>query len=172
MHDHDPYRPPQVAVVAPTTVVDAELAGRGRRLAASLVDALIIMAITLPPAWLTGYLMMVGDAKRGGDPVPLGWTVGWLAAGILTYAVVQGFPLYRDGQTWGKKLLGIRIVGLDGRIPGLLRLLVLRHFVGTAIAQVPLVGPLYTVVDALFVFTHDRRCIHDLIARTRVVKVH
>jgi len=101
--------------------------------------------------------------------VPPWLDVGWLAVGVLTYVVVQGVPLYRDGQTWGKKLLGIRIVGLDGRIPGLLRLLVLRRFVGTAIAQVPLIGPFYTIVDALFVFTHDRRCIHDLIARTRVV---
>jgi len=29
--------------------------------------------------------------------------------------------------------------------------------------------PLYSVVDALFIFRNDRRCIHDLVAGTVVV---
>jgi uncharacterized RDD family membrane protein YckC len=30
--------------------------------------------------------------------------------------------------------------------------------------------PLYAIVDALFIFRGDRRCIHDMIAGTRVIE--
>ena len=36
--------------------------------------------------------------------------------------------------------------------------------------MVPLLGILYTIVDALFIFAESRQCLHDKIADTIVVK--
>ncbi len=75
--------------------------------------------------------------------------------------------LTRDGQTLGKKALKIRIVVYrtgenGGFVPNvLLRTLVNGFLVG--------VLPPYDIVDVLFVFRSDRRCIHDFLAGTVVV---
>ncbi|MEA2700447.1 MAG: hypothetical protein QOI66_4718, partial [Myxococcales bacterium] len=47
----------------------------------------------------------------------------------------------------------------------------LRGVVNGIISAIPYLGGLYALVDALFIFRDDRRCIHDLIAGTRVIAV-
>jgi len=39
------------------------------------------------------------------------------------------------------------------------------------VSQVPQVGGLIGLVDILFIFGKERRCLHDLLAGTRVVNV-
>lgn len=96
--------------------------------------------------------------------------IAWAAVGFAVFVVVQGFPLHHYGQTWGKRILGIRIVDLDGAKPPLGRLLT-RRYVPIQVANlIPVVGPLLVLVDTLMIFRADRRCAHDLIAGTRVVK--
>ena len=73
------------------------------------------------------------------------------------------------GQTWAKKLLQMKIVGPDGEKPDFGKLLALRYLTTQAINLVPVVGPLYVLVDVLFIFGDERRCLHDRIAGTRVV---
>ena len=89
--------------------------------------------------------------------------------GFVVFVVVQGYPLSESGQTWGKKLLKLKIVDLEGRKPDFVRLLGLRYLLGLAIYQVPILGPIYSIVDVLFIFREDKRCIHDHLAGTRVV---
>jgi len=109
------------------------------------------------------------QAARDGERSPMSLTLGWMAVSFILFVLIQGYPLLRTGQTWGKKLVGIRIVDLDGDVPALAPLLVKRYLVGTLLGQVPVLGALYGLTDALFVFRQDRRCIHDLIAGTQVV---
>jgi uncharacterized RDD family membrane protein YckC len=85
--------------------------------------------------------------------------------------VVQGYPLARTGQTWGKKLLSIRIVDLHGELPPLWRLIVLRYLPTQLLSLVPVAGNVYALLDALFIFRQDKRCLHDIIAGTQVVNV-
>jgi uncharacterized RDD family membrane protein YckC len=46
----------------------------------------------------------------------------------------------------------------------------LRAILGGIIGAIPYLGGIYGLVDALFIFRDDRRCVHDHIAGTRVVK--
>ena len=73
---------------------------------------------------------------------------------------------HKSGQTLGKKALGIRIVkmntGLNGGfVPNVLLRIILNGLIG--------VITFYGLVDILFIFRSDCRCIHDLIAGTQVV---
>jgi hypothetical protein len=68
-------------------------------------------------------------------------------------------------------MTGLRIVDQDdGGNCGFLRTVVLRQFVPGLIAAVPLVGPLFALVDGLCIFGEQRRCLHDRIAGTKVVQ--
>lgn len=65
----------------------------------------------------------------------------------------------------------MRIVNSDGEIPNPTRVLGIGYLAVMIIAQVPVAGSLFSLVDALFIFRSNKRCIHDLMADTYVVDV-
>jgi uncharacterized RDD family membrane protein YckC len=87
----------------------------------------------------------------------------------VAFVVVQAFPLIANGQTWGKTALKIKIVDLQGAKPDFLKMIAMRYGIGAAIQLIPIAGSIYGLVDALFIFREDKRCIHDHLAGTRVV---
>ena len=135
-----------------------ELAGRGSRLGASIVDVIIYAVPIVLMAIVTPLLV------RG----PGGATVVGVFI-VLAIAIVFLFQLVllvKDGQTLGKKALGIRIVKMDtgqngGFVPNVLLRLIVNGLIG--------IIPFYGLVDILFIFRSDCRCIHDPIAGTQVV---
>ncbi len=173
MNDPNPYQAPEAPLpTAPLALDGADvLAGRGERLGASLIDGVISLATFLPLAALTGYFGKVMDAARGGEAMPILAMAGYVALAFVMFVVVQCYPLAKTGQTWGKKLLSIRIVDLHGEQPPLWRLIVLRYLPTQLMSLVPIVGNFYVLVDAVFIFRQDKRCLHDLIAGTQVVNV-
>jgi len=48
--------------------------------------------------------------------------------------------------------------------------LLLRYLPTSIVASIPIVGGLIVLVDILFIFGSEQRCIHDLIAGTKVVQ--
>jgi uncharacterized RDD family membrane protein YckC len=172
MAEPNPYEAPSAALVDHGTVADdAHLADRGVRLLAAIIDTVLLLAINLPLMWSSGYLESVmGSAARG---VQESWvtTLMWTAIGFAIFVVVQGVPLARSGQTIGKKLLRIRIAHLDGSKPTLATLLAKRYLPVNAINVVPFVGGLLGLINVLLIFRADRRCGHDLVAGTQVVKI-
>ena len=81
--------------------------------------------------------------------------------------IVQIVLLTNDGQTIGKKIFNIRIVSVEtGQNAGIVRNWVVRTWFNTMLWGTII----YAIFDILFIFRGDRRCIHDLIAGTRVVK--
>jgi uncharacterized RDD family membrane protein YckC len=105
---------------------------------------------------------------KGGRP-DLAWKAKIALISFTVYCVLNAYPLSRSGQSWGKRMLGLKIVDLQGRQPGLLRLLGLRYGLGRLIGLVPVLGYWFALVDDCFIFREDRRCVHDFIAGTRVV---
>jgi uncharacterized RDD family membrane protein YckC len=53
--------------------------------------------------------------------------------------------------------------------PTAVKLLGLRYVLVMLVAVIPFIGGLLGVIDFLFIFREDRRCVHDLIAGTKVV---
>ena len=108
MEDQNPYRTPD-AVVA--EIADGELADRGTRLGAAIIDGLIMLAILVPLMFVGGYWRA---ALENGGQVGFGTTLMWALVGFGVFAAVQFVPLNATGQTWGKKFLKIRIVDMAG----------------------------------------------------------
>lgn len=164
MSSHDPYAPPDAAVEVPGA--EAALAGRGTRLGAVIIDG-IIQTVALVPVMLV--LGVWDAAMRGENSLTLSLGVPVISA--LLFLAIHGVLLVRHGQTVGKRLVGIRIVSVeDGSVPPFARVYALRYLLIQAIASVPLAGSLFALVDALFIFRGDRRCLHDLVAGTRVIR--
>lgn len=150
---------------------EVEAATRLSRLAAALVDALVAFAplgalvVLIPMALLSGGL----NSLR----------LFILLAGVITLAVVitQIVLLVRNGQTIGKKTLGIRMITSTGEIPSLWRVFFLRWLpflvaagVVEYVGKVRGLGNLVYLVDVLLIFQPTRRCLHDLLADTHVIK--
>jgi uncharacterized RDD family membrane protein YckC len=161
------YRPP-AAEVADVHDQDAdELATRWARVGGAFLDALIIGVILLPIMLATGYM----QAAASGDEPPLLLQLQYSLLGLVVSAAVNGYMLHKYGQTVGKRVAGTRIVSVhDNSIQPLWRIYLLRYFPVNLIGLVPLAGPFLSIASVLFIFRSDRRCLHDLIAGTKVIR--
>ncbi len=166
----NPYTASNAEPIAmPANVVQGELADRGMRLLGSIIDGVIIMPIVLPLALLLGVGLgiMFGD----GMLTNLLATVFGAIIGIGGFLAVHGYLLAKYGQTVGKKLLNMRIVGDDGRQLPFQELVLKRYLPLWIASSVPYLGMLAVIIDALAIFRENRKCIHDEIAKTKVIKV-
>jgi uncharacterized RDD family membrane protein YckC len=139
-------------------------AGRISRFIARLLDDLMLVVLFWP-------CMAVVETILGPVSADDAWLI-WLTVGasvMVAFAVLQSYPLWRSGQTWGKRLIGIRAVDEHGQRPGLFHSLILRELCFHGVAALPFVGAAIALIDPLLIFREDRRCAHDLLARTHVV---
>ena len=143
----------------------SELASPWARLAAVIIDALIIGIPSLI-FWILTIASLISE-----DEASLGLSLAGLGILIVVF-VVQMVLLGTRGQTIGKIALSIRIVDAQtGDHPGWARLVLLRAIVNGILIGIPFLGQIYFLVDSLFVFRADHRTIHDLYSGTRVDKL-
>jgi formylglycine-generating enzyme required for sulfatase activity/uncharacterized RDD family membrane protein YckC len=164
--------------------LNQELASRWQRLWGSLIDALIAMAIIFPAMWFLGLWQLMADAKWSSSAgyfekqqevlgqLTIEQRIIMFALGTVVFIVIQGYLLGKYGQTIGKRMVGTRIVSCeDGRILPFWTVFSLRYLPVSLVSQIPVAGQWLSLIDVLFIFRKDKRCIHDLIAGTKVVKV-
>ncbi|WP_228565438.1 RDD family protein [Myxococcus sp. AB036A] len=134
-----------------------ELATRRARLAASLVDG----AALLLPFLLLGGLRCLALPGEEAVKAP----TAYVSVGFVL--LVQASLIRGTGASLGKRLLGIRVVRRDGRPAEVWRIALLRNAL-----PITLCGYCgwFGLVDALSIVGEDRRCLHDWVAGTRVVK--
>jgi uncharacterized RDD family membrane protein YckC len=186
-HDYEanPYSPPGSDVNAGRDGGGAvELAERGTRLWAITLDGLLI-SIPLVPLLVVGIYMgvrtngrsfgaeeSVGLAPGAEETAMIALVVATLVGmlGALGVAIYQWVLISRTGQSLGKKWTGIRIERIDGGRVSFGTGVFLRNWVPKLIGSVPYMGAIFHLVDCLFIFRDDRRCLHDHIAGTRVVR--
>jgi uncharacterized RDD family membrane protein YckC len=99
--------------------------------------------------------------------------IGGALAGIgaIAWLAVTAYLVHKNGQTIGKKIVGIKVVRSHYSRASLGRIFWLRNFVNGLPGAIPVVGNVYGLVDHVFIFVGDRRqCVHDKIADTIVVK--
>jgi uncharacterized RDD family membrane protein YckC len=140
-----------------------------KRAASWAIDALPFVALlalsvkavldALPHA---GALDLAGYADLAGTELT-GVIAPILAAVSILFLVYQTLAHALSGATLGKRILGLRVVGSDGRRPGLGR--------SGARALLAAVSVLLLGLGVLLaLFTRSGRALHDLAARTWVVE--
>ena len=162
MSDDNPYAAPEADVTVDTS---GDLASRGARLGGAILDGLIAMAVI----WPTMYLAGIFDAAVSGT-MSTGQSLAIVVIGFGGFLVLNGYLLAKHGQTIGKKIVGTRIVSVENnQILPFGKLLLLRYVPVWVVSYIPVIGAIAGLVNPLFIFREDRRCVHDLIAGTRVI---
>ena len=67
--------------------------------------------------------------------------------------------------------MNIMIIDKNGNSGGFLKNVVLREWIIGIIGLFPVVGIIIIIIDKLFIFREDRRCIPAMIANTKVILV-
>ncbi len=180
----NPFAPPRAHVEDQLSAPEAMVtATRLSRFLAYLVDVSPFFVVTLIGGILA-VALVPGLMSRSGPPV------GRDAAAIGLFLVVFGLVtlgwliwnivlLYQYGQTVGKKVLGIRVVRMDGSRVSFPRFVFLRWLGIAVIGAIAggiggamgfrYAGSVVSLIDCLMIFGTARRCLHDYIADTQVV---
>lgn len=167
MTDFNPYEAPTSVVEDPSVAEYQELADRGSRLAAKILDGLIgIGGIGIMAAIMIPVALAQNDREKSLMIVAVSLGIA-LTLGVLVWNLIW---LHRYGQTIGKRIVKIKIVRSDGDRVSLGRILGLRIILISILESIPFLGAIFSLVNVCFIFRDDRRCILDLIADTTVVK--
>ncbi len=161
----NPYQPPVASLDATTDLQAGTLATKWRRLFGAVIDTVCFLAIWIPVMMWLGYLSFDEETPTAAITLLIQWVIGF---GI--FLLLHGYLLYRSGQTIGKMLLRMRIVTVSGNPPTFIPLIVLRYMSMWVLNEVPVIGPLIVLVGYLMIFRTDRRCLHDFLAATKVVR--
>ena len=136
-------------------VYPGRLADPGSRLVAQIINSVIALAMCA-----LGWII---TTKSESASALLFWSP---MAGLL---IIQAYFLTRQGQSLGKMIMNVRIVRIDSNSNGgFVTNVLLRAIVNDFLCLLPIYG----LVDVLFILRSDGRCIHDLLAGTRVVKCY
>jgi uncharacterized RDD family membrane protein YckC len=145
---------------------DLPLATVGRRFAAILVDGLIQAVVYVPMMFIFGFFAVQAQQAGAGANVAAGGMQLVLQLAIMGVSFLyEGLFLQIKSATPGKMALGLKVVSADGSplTPGQcwIRPLV-RALLGFC-----------ALIDYIPAFLRKDRCtVHDLAARSRVIKVN
>ena len=166
----NPYAPPQAGVDdIPEPQAFAVPADRGTRLGAAILDSvLFVLAVYLPLMVTVFSAARIEAAPEEADQFERMAVGGAVVAltGLVIWAWFTLKFMARHSQSIAKRWLQIKVVRADGSRVSLGRLILLRNVVVWLLSMIPL----FSIVDALFIFGDARQCLHDKIADTIVVK--
>ena len=183
MSEENPYSPPVNQVEAPPiqSAVPGlhNYASLGQRLLGKIIDGLIMIPLGLVIG--VGYALIsppklvavekLSDVFLGGASVyGLGEALLLAVLGMAAYIGVQWAFWASTGQSIGKKVMKTQVVNLDGSQASVKTIAFKRYGIINLIANVPTFGPLVHFIGVLLIFRQNRNCLHDDIAKTRVIK--
>ena len=133
------------------------------------MDGLIGLGIAVP-IWIALFLLGVFHSAEEMGKIGFGYTVLISLVHFPLYMAIQWKSLKATGQTLGKKMAKTRIVTMNGKKPEVTDLAFKRYAFVAMINLIPVIGGVLSLVDVVLVFKADRRCLHDMVAGTKVVK--
>ncbi|MBU0985311.1 MAG: RDD family protein [candidate division Zixibacteria bacterium] len=142
------------------------LASRWTRLGGAIIDAIAVSIINIPVLIATG----VFDDVIYGRSMMFGGQFGKALLSFAVFVAINGYLLFHKGQTVGKYLLKMKIVDRYGRVPEFGKLILMRYVIMWCVLLIPYVGQLLALGNVLVIFGNAKRCVHDYLAGTWVVK--
>ena len=144
-----------------TSKNEGEKATRSDRFVAAMIDAIIGIISITPVIYYFGFDSLISPT--------LLFLAGLFIYGLFTTAILHGYLLYYYGQTIGKNYMSIRIENLDGTQAKLSTIYFKRMLPMQLLGLIPALGQVISgVINPLFIFSKDKRCLHDYLAKTKV----
>ena len=146
--------------------VEPTLATRWARLWAAIIDMMVALVFVFLLQQLASLLgkEIVARNLSAGERFSLS------IIGLAWFIIVNARLLKTSGQTIGKYFLKIQIVHVQSnQLLSLNSLIVKRYLPIWVLSAVPGLGSFFSTLDALFIFGKEKRCLHDLIADTKVI---
>lgn len=170
----NPYAsPPEVKDYFGTAQATDVLATRSERFAGAFVDGLVQIILVVPASFALVFILMmvmtIEDVNSLGFELVTSVLGFFIGAGA--FLLVNGYLLATRGQTVGKVLLKTKIVSDSGEQLPLSHLVLRRYVPIWAVTSLPWIGGLFGLANALAIFRENRKCIHDDIAGTKVIKL-
>lgn len=144
-----------------------EIASRPIRLLAAFIYGVIMVVLIVPLYFLFGGFKGIVDGTYQ-EPSML-FQLMMNLIGIIVFLLINLKFLLSNGQTVGKKIVNIRIVDMEMSKP-IIQHLTKRYLLYFGSGFIPLIGGLFSLVNILFIFGADKRCLHDIFAATKVIK--
>jgi len=148
------------------------------RLFAAVVDLCLVFIIDLGILYFIGRFyneslvnFLMGRTPDISKTLLFSIMLIFLLGGVLTYLVLNCYLLHRRGQTLGKAMMRIRIVDMHGEALPCWHIVLKRFLPYWAVLFIPVIGEFLFVLDVIPALLPKRRCIHDLIAGTKVIEV-
>lgn len=140
------------------------LASLEQRLLAAVLDNTIVPVFVVSSFIITVFVIFPKQIEE--QPLAA------LLVGFLLVLALQSILLAWRGQTIGKMVFKSKIVGLDSnQHAGFIRTVLLRYVLRFIVFGIPFVGALFMIADPLTIIRADRRCLHDFMAGTKVIRV-
>jgi uncharacterized RDD family membrane protein YckC len=160
----NPYAPPSAAVAdAPTLLEDNELASLMQRLGGAIVDAIVLVILVVPIVMFAMADSSLLENEHVANAI-------FSVIGLVFYLLVNTYLLAKRAQTVGKWVAGTKIVRTDGSPANIQRLIGLRVLPLWLVGAIPYAGGFAQFVNVLMIFRSSRKCLHDDIADTIVIK--
>ena len=146
------------------------LAGRGSRLGAVLIDSVILIPLLIGIAMVTGFWDYFITRATNGIPLSLNENLIAFLVGQSLFLLLNGIFLANHGQTIGKRIMKVKIVDMEGKQVGILKIYSLRYLAFSLISQIPVAGGLLSIINVLSIFGKPRKCLHDFLTGTQVIQ--
>ena len=148
-----------------SNIPQEKTASRWHRFVAAIIDTIILMLVTVPVVYFTGGFEGINEGYQPST----GYNLLMSFFSVCAFVLLNGKLLTSKGQTIGKKLINIRICTLEGDVPSLKNHLLKRYAIFFIPGQIPYIGNLFSIVNILYIFGEEKRCLHDKVAGTKVV---
>ena len=160
------------------------LATRASRLAAKILDlffflAMIVLGLMLASFfgemsfrdmyfWLIELQTNEISTSKSINSSPEGFQILLIVLSFFSVIFIQARLLVRDGQTIGKKIIGIKIINAFnlGKVK-LINIIFIRWIFFEILSVLPF-GTIIVLADVVFIFRKDRRCLHNMLSGTVV----
>lgn len=181
MSDVNPYAsgPPKNDLDIPLAGGDFPLASLWQRFAGCFVDIalLIIVMIGVYSGVAMTWVSFLEPEFAFGDSTEMSpfsefaiRNVLPLVSTMIAFVLLNGYLIAKRGQTIGKFLLGTQMVGDDDQRVSFARIFLNRYCLFWVLSVIPMLQ-LISIVDPFPVFGQSRKCLHDRVARTKVISL-
>ncbi|KDN13550.1 putative integral membrane protein [Snodgrassella communis] len=172
--------------------VEVELASPWNRISAYIINNLLLTLVAFIgciPAFIFVKFVLQSESEN----IIVISLIICISISLLVYAIFQFIQMSKTGQSFGKRLMGIKVIGIDGQNPGFVGTVLLREGVFNIINKIISVIVVFIFVHlfnfpeiaAEFLFTYllpficlimlfrkstNQRTLQDYLARTIVIK--